>query len=169
MKQLTKCTVIAYLNNAVKVKLGSGQKGILFNNHISDVNIPIEEKVFIGQELYVLVEYKKGILKLFHKELLQNKDSYLEEHLGDMVIGRIVNTTQKGCIVELSGNVHFYVHGMANLKKGLFVWTSITLRGKVQIDSVLYDKDKEYYPNYSYQLSTTIKATTSKEELPLVA
>lgn len=157
MKEIMECKVIKYLNEAVKIKLSNGMKGILSSAEISDLSIPIEEKVYIGQVLTVLVEYTANGLKISHKYLLESQDTFFENHLGDMVKARVIYSTRIGCLLELSSNVHYFVKDMCNLKKGTFVWASITMYGKVIIDSVLYDEERNYYPSYKYIIPNIIE------------
>ena len=147
------CVVMRYLNDAVEVKLSNGIKGILHSKEITDVSIPVEEKVYVGQTLTVLVEYTSAGLRSDHKSLLEDKDRFFAEHLGDTVKARVVYSTPVGCLVELASNVRYFVKGMCNISKGRMVWVSITMWGKVMIDSILYDEEIYTYPEYKYNAS----------------
>lgn len=165
MKEIITCRVIKYLNDAVKVKLSNGKKAVLPNTEISDISIPVDQKVYIGQTLTVRVEYTNCGLILEHKSLLQNHDEFFSEHLGDMVKARVVFSTKSGCMLEFAGNVHYFVKRMCNLQAGATVWASITMFGKVLIDSILYDEELRTYSSYEYRATKEYE----HEEMALAA
>ena len=166
MKKIMNCKVVGYTRNSAIVDLENGARCYLPSNVISDVNMSVNEKVFVGQTLIVTVEETLSGLLLGHKELMPRKEQYISEHLGESVKGRVVFTTNHGCMLELNGNTYCHVSGMCNLVPGTIVWASISMKGWVNIDSVLYDEDKCYYPTYEYSfdnLNSFLKSDVAYE------
>ena len=153
MKEIMKCKVVGYTKNSAIVDLKCGIRCYLPSKVISDINIPVNEKVYIGQVLTVTVEHTSVGVLLGHKELLLQKEQFISKHLGESVKARVVFTTNHGCMLELDGNTYCHVKGMCNLTTGTIVWASISMKGWVDVDFVLYDEDKCYYPVYNYTIS----------------
>ena len=152
MKQIKKCKVIGYTGNSAIIEIEGGMRTYLPGYEISDINIPVNQKVFVGQTLIVCVEESLTGTMIRHKSLMVNKEMFLENHLGESMKGRIVLITQKGCMVELAGNVYCYTEGICNVKPGTMVWVSISMSGWTSIDSILYDEDAVNYPTYQYEI-----------------
>ena len=55
MIEIMTCVVMRYLNYAIDIKLSNVVKEVLHSKEITDVSIPVEEKVYVGQTLTVLV------------------------------------------------------------------------------------------------------------------
>lgn len=146
MKKLMECKVVGYTRNSAIVDLEDGVRCYLPSDVISDVKMLVKEKVYVGQKLTVTVEHTLTGIRLGHKE------DYISKHLGESIKARVVFTTNHGCMLELNGNTYCHVNGMCNLLPGTIVWASISMKGWVSIDSVLYDEDKCYYPTYEYSL-----------------
>lgn len=150
MKEIMNCKVVGYTKNSAIVDLKCGIRCYLPSKVISDINIPVNEKVYIGQVLTVTVEHTTTGVLLGHKELLLRKEQFISKHLGESVKARVVFTTNHGCMLELDGNTYCHVSGMCNLIPGTIVWASISMKGWVDIDYVLYDEERSHYPTYKY-------------------
>lgn len=162
MKYLMHCNVVGYCRNSAIVELETGKRCYLPSIEISDINIPIDEKVYPGQSLLVTVEPTEGGLRLGHKELMMKKEDFLAAHSGEMVKARVVFTTERGCMLELDGNTYCYTYELCNLRPGVFVWASISPKGRVHIDSVLYEEQKQYYPIYRYPFAANRYVTVAE-------
>ena len=113
MKQLQKAKVIGYSGNSAIVELENGVRTYLPGFALSDVNMPINNKVYVGQVLTVVTEETpEGTTRIGHKELMVDRDTFIHSHLGDMLKARVAFTNEKGCMLEFAGNVYCHIRDM---------------------------------------------------------